>query len=201
MGKSTGEFRLRGIPAVIALFTGTLVLVGASLTLGRLLPERPEPPSDTVTGSQTEFARLPEQPSIAPDSVANPALAQDSSDTPQKSKKTPTRQGLLRVGNSTEHPVRVALLLKKSAPAKNSTTGDEVSYEPPAHWDFEPGEGSNKGLLLSLPNRSLKLKHGDVLVAFAQDGSRRYWGPYVVGETTAPDWVPNSTEWQLVLQP
>jgi hypothetical protein len=37
-------------------------------------------------------------------------------------------------------------------------------------------------------------------VAFAQDGSRRYWGPYVVGETSSPEWNPQTQEWQLVLQ-
>jgi hypothetical protein len=55
--------------------------------------------------------------------------------------------------------------------------------------------------LLSLPEQSLDLQPGDVLVGFAQDGSRRYWGPYVVVETDLPLWVPEGQEWQLVLQP
>jgi hypothetical protein len=74
-------------------------------------------------------------------------------------------------------------------------------YAEPAHWDFAPGEGSRQGLILSLPNGNLKLKQGDILVAFAQDGSRRYWGPYVVGETAAPIWNSKVSEWQLILQP
>jgi hypothetical protein len=62
-------------------------------------------------------------------------------------------------------------------------------------------EGGSKGLLLSLPQETLKLKKGDVLVAFAQDGSRQYWGPYVVGETPSPVWNQKQAEWQLVLKP
>ncbi len=108
-------------------------------------------------------------------------------------------QGLLRVGNPTDHPVRVALLKKLGA--KDAANQNQAGYESPAHWDFDPGEGSEKGLLLSLPNRQIKLKKGDILVAFAQDGSRRYWGPYVVGETAIPAWTPKAAEWQLTLQP
>jgi hypothetical protein len=89
--------------------------------------------------------------------------------------------------------VRVALLAQNAA-------DEQPNYLKPAHWDFAPGEGSRQGLILSLPDGDLKLKKGDILVAFAQDGSRRYWGPYVVGETTLP--VRNSkSEWQLILKP
>jgi hypothetical protein len=109
-----------------------------------------------------------------------------------------TRQGLLRISNPTEHPVRVAVLLKKPGVSENTSPSP---YETPAHWDFDPGEGSSKGLVLSLPNRRIKLKKGDVLVAFAQDGSRRYWGPYVIGETPEPNWFSKETEWQLTLAP
>ena len=76
--------------------------------------------------------------------------------------------GSLRVSNRSEHPVRVALLSKRQA---------EKSYGKPAHWDFAPGEGGGKGLMLSLPEGKLQVKQGDILVVFAQDGSRRYWGP------------------------
>ena len=62
-------------------------------------------------------------------------------------------------------------------------------------------EGSNQGLILSLPQENLKLKKGDILTAFAQDGSRTYWGPYVVGETSSPVWEQQKAEWQLILQP
>jgi hypothetical protein len=102
-------------------------------------------------------------------------------------------QGLLRMSNQTEQPVRVALL------ARRSTT--EGGSSMPAHWDFAPSEGSEKGLILSLPNGKFKLGKGDILVAFAQDGSRRYWGPYVVGETSLPKWNPQQREWQLIISP
>lgn len=51
-----------------------------------------------------------------------------------------------------------------------------------------------------MPQANLRLEKGDILAAFAQDGSRRYWGPYVVGETSSPQWQPQGQEWQLVLQ-
>lgn len=100
--------------------------------------------------------------------------------------------GTLRISNRTEHPVRVALLTKQQT---------DKSYGKPAHWDFAPGEGSGKGLMLSLPEGQLKVKQGDILVVFAQDGSRRYWGPYVTGETASPAWNTKAGEWQLVVQP
>lgn len=100
--------------------------------------------------------------------------------------------GTLRISNRTEQPVRVALLTKEQT---------DKSYGKPAHWDFAPGEGSGKGLMLSLPEGQLKVKQGDILVVFAQDGSRRYWGPYVTGETASPAWNPKAGEWQLVVQP
>lgn len=100
--------------------------------------------------------------------------------------------GTLRVSNPTEHPVRVALLTRQIS---------KKAYREPTHWDFSPMEGGAQGLMLSLPQGGLKLKKGDILVAFAQDGSRLYWGPYVVGETPAPSWNPEKAEWQLVLPP
>lgn len=95
--------------------------------------------------------------------------------------------GTLRLSNQTNQPVRLALL-SRSKQAK-----------PAAHWDFAPQEGSEKGLLLSLPDGKLQLSKGDVVVAFAQDGSRRYWGPYIVGETHEPMWNPQQKEWWLIL--
>ena len=100
--------------------------------------------------------------------------------------------GKLRAGNRTEHPVRLVFLGKKSGSS---------SYGEPAHWDFAPFEGGSQGLILSLPQAELALKPGDILVAFAQDGSRHYWGPYVVGQTRVPVWNPRGKEWQLVVQP
>lgn len=107
-----------------------------------------------------------------------------------------THQGALRVSNQTNQPLRLALLAKRSVAAVSG----QPTYSNPAHWDFAPQEGSSKGLVLSLPDGDFKLKPGDILVAFAQDGSRRYWGPYVVGETLLPVWNTQKSEWQLVLK-
>ncbi|MFN6518160.1 MAG: hypothetical protein RMY29_027255 [Nostoc sp. CreGUA01] len=107
--------------------------------------------------------------------------------------------GTLRMSNQTNQPVRLALLARESV-AKGSGA-KQTNYDVPAHWDFAPQEGSDKGLILSLPENNLKLEKGDILVAFAQDGSRLYWGPYVVGETQQPKWNSQSKEWELVLSP
>ncbi|MHC5596410.1 MAG: hypothetical protein ACYTXC_10725 [Nostoc sp.] len=114
-----------------------------------------------------------------------------------KSASIANQQGSLRISNQTNQPVRLALLARQSV-AKSSAT-KEINYDVPAHWDFDPQEGSDKGLVLSLPQNNLKLEKGDILVAFAEDGSRRYWGPYVVGETQLPKWNSQNREWQLVL--
>jgi len=97
-------------------------------------------------------------------------------------------EGGLRVSNQTDQPLRVALLMR------------QASSSVPAHWDFAPQEGSEKGLSLSLPNSNLKLQKGDVLVAFAQGSSRRYWGPYIVGETPLPRWNPETSEWLFIIK-
>lgn len=112
--------------------------------------------------------------------------------TPETTADVEARQGALRVSNPTAHPIRVALLSRQSS---------DKAYTEPAHWDFSPLEGGTQGLLLSLPQGNLKLKKGDILVAFAQDGSRQYWGPFVVGETSIPVWNPEKAEWLLNLQP
>jgi hypothetical protein len=167
----------------------------------------------------TQVNALPENRFVEPSEVSQPPKAVSTSVSQVKPtsaiaqstltaaktdlKAIATAQGLLRVGNPTDHPVRVAVLLKKtgSKNAGNPSAIAQTDYEAPAHWDFDPGEGSEKGLLLSLPDRQIKLKKGDILVAFAQDGSRRYWGPYVVGETSSPAWTPKVGEWHLTLQP
>lgn len=141
-------------------------------------------------------------PKTMPPQPRSPSGASPPVPTPQQVQTTPPRSnptasvaavGALRLSNQTTQPVRVALLAQKSA-------AGQPNYLKPAHWDFAPEEGSRQGLILSLPDGDLKLKKGDILVAFAQDGSRRYWGPYVVGETTLP--VRNSkSEWQLILKP
>ncbi|MEH1872306.1 hypothetical protein [Nostoc sp.] len=116
-----------------------------------------------------------------------------------KSASKSKNQGTLRMSNQTNQPVRLALLARQ--PLAKSSGTKQANYDVPAHWDFAPQEGSDKGLILSLPQNNLKLEKGDILVAFAEDGSRRYWGPYVVGETQLPKWNSQNREWQLVLSP
>lgn len=118
--------------------------------------------------------------------------------TPQLTANAAASPGALRIINQTDHPLRVALLAQQTANASTSTGSTYV--QEPVHWDFAPGEGSSQGLLLSLPAGELKLKKGDILVAFAQDGSRLYWGPYVVGQTNAPIWNRQNSEWQMILK-
>ncbi|WP_413161583.1 hypothetical protein ACL6C3_23495 [Capilliphycus salinus ALCB114379] len=96
------------------------------------------------------------------------------------------KEAAFRVSNQTNHPVRVAWRAR-------SPTSE------PVHWDFAPQEGRVNGLMLSLPEAELKLQPGDILVVFAQDGSRRYWGPYIVGETNSPAWNSQGEEWLLTV--
>ncbi len=110
--------------------------------------------------------------------------------------------GKLRVSNRSEHPIRLAMRLKAEklrGDKYNEKVSQRDRYEAPAHWDFYAGEGSDWGLVVALPNRSLHLGKGDVVIAFAQDGSRRYWGPFIVGETDNPVWDPATQEWKLIL--
>ncbi|MBE9188754.1 hypothetical protein IQ270_30040, partial [Microcoleus sp. LEGE 07076] len=139
-----------------------------------------------ITTASADTANEPK-----PDSIATPGESEEElvSSIPANDLKA---AGSLRVSNRSEHPVRVALLSKRQA---------QKSYKKPAHWDFAPGEGGDKGLMLSLPEGKLQVKRGDILVVFAQDGSRRYWGPYVAGETASPAWNSTTEEWQLILQP
>jgi hypothetical protein len=123
---------------------------------------------------------------------------ESDSKTKAMAKANPGLSGSLRMSNKTTQPVRLALLARQSS-LKSTTTNNTKSHIP-AHWDFAPEEGSETGLVLSLPQGNLKLEKGNILVAFAQDGSRRYWGPYVVGETSSPQWNPQTQEWQLVLE-
>lgn len=172
----------------------------------------------TVNSPNSSLPANPPATSVnVPEPVTKPSIAANPSPDVQVAQATPSnqasaspsavsetiasangiRQGVLRISNPTEYPIRVALLAKKST----SSTPAKPAYEVPAHWDFAPQEGGTKGLIVSLPNQNLKVKKGDVLVAFAQDGSRRYWGPFVVGETELPVWNPKGAEWDLVLQP
>ncbi|MGB7443525.1 MAG: hypothetical protein WA919_20880 [Coleofasciculaceae cyanobacterium] len=132
--------------------------------------------------------QVPELPKASP-ALPTPTISSTES---QKPATNVALKGALRVSNPTTHPVRLALLAQ-NLPDNN--------FGKPAHWDFSPREGSGQGLILSLPEANLKLVKGDILVAFAQDGSREYWGPYVVGETSLPVWDQEAAEWQLVLPP
>jgi hypothetical protein len=103
-------------------------------------------------------------------------------------------QGSLRVGNRTASSVRIVLMLRKNS----QVAWNQVE---PLNWDFSPKEGGSEGLLLSLPNEKVMLRKGDIIFAFAIDGSRAYWGPNVVGETDAPFWDKKNKEWSMILQP
>jgi hypothetical protein len=135
-------------------------------------------------------------PSTIPDSTLNPTPTPSLTEnaTPEnlfKPSSDPVSTGqeaAFRVSNQSNHPVRVAWRAR-------SPTSE------PIHWDFAPQEGSVNGLILSRPETDLTLQPGDVLIVFAQDGSRRYWGPYIVGETASPTWNSQVEEWQLVVQP
>jgi hypothetical protein len=143
-------------------------------------------PTSPVSPSPDQTSVEPSTPNPEPPGVIQPTV---STLPPQTTTKAAT--GALRVSNPTQHPVRIALLSRPEDTVKTL----------PVHWDFAPQEGSQTGLLLSLPEQTLDLQPGDILVGFAQDGSRRYWGPYVVGETDLPLWVAEGEEWQLILQP
>ena len=210
-------------------------------------------PEDTVwlEPLRTPIGTTPETGSIEPGAnlaAANlPEADSLTADFPEKLQSSPApgtsepvaatigSAGVLRVGNQTEHPVRLALLQRSDSETAQGVTTQgvatqgttpqgttppgiipalapgldrPVSTQPlsphptePFHWDFAPGEGWVQGLILSLPQGDLSLKPGDVLVAFAQDGSHRYWGPFVVGETDLPYWHPEHQEWQLLLRP
>lgn len=175
-------------------FTVRIEPVGSDVAL---LPEKKtlldeSPSSDAAVSSSAEqIAQAKPLPSVKQETPA-----ESSPQSPDA--KAPISGGALRVSNQTEQPLRVALLTQS---ATNSSATSKPKYGEPVHWDFAPGEGSSQGLILSLPEGNLKLHKGDVIVAFAQDGSRRYWGPYVVGETDAPLLNRKTSEWQLILQP
>lgn len=165
----------------------------------------------TVSAPATEVAARSSATTTVEPVLARPATISLPHEQPtqQAANSLPPRlsvtseAGGLRVSNQTDHPVRVALLSQKTDNRSASTKGASAAtyYGQPAHWDFAPGEGSLKGLKLSLPDQNVQLRPGDVLVAFAQDGSQQYWGPFVVGETAEPAWNDQTSEWQLNLQP
>ena len=194
----------------VVIFASVLGVVGFLLLAWRQFTVRIEPVGSDV-------ALLSEKKTLLPQSRSSDAAVSSSDEQiaqakplPSVKQETPAESspqspdakvgisGALRVSNQTEQPLRVALLTQS---ATNSSATSKPKYGEPVHWDFAPGEGSSQGLILSLPEGNLKLHKGDVIVAFAQDGSRRYWGPYVVGETDAPLLNRKTSEWQLILQP
>ncbi|MBW4420888.1 MAG: hypothetical protein KME13_16900 [Myxacorys californica WJT36-NPBG1] len=176
-------------PALKAAIAAAVLLIPGWLLLQRFqigiefLPSE----SDRVPVIKT-------QPSDAPATRASTNSKATTAAKPDPADAA-ARQGKLRIRNRSDHPLRVALLSRQKEVNKGASTG----FATPAHWDFAPGEGSTEGLLVSLPDREVKLKKGDVVVAFAQDGSQRYWGPFVVGETDGLAWNAGAAEWELVL--
>jgi hypothetical protein len=138
---------------------------------------------------------------VAPD-VAPPSSISPSPSAPSQ----PPLVNGLRVRNISPYPVRVVLMSQQSASQQSASqksvqnNSSSSPYRAPVHWDFAPEEGSKAGLLLSLPEGNFTLKKGDVLMAFALDGSRHYWGPYIVGKTGGLS-RSKASEWQLVLKP
>lgn len=207
-GKQAKQIRARWQFTLGATFATLLCLISGWVVFHRLTLTAIDPVSiDPLTSPNSEL-KATDRPTPAPGAQPIPTpLAQPTAPSAAKPTidqplpgKVALRQGVFRVGNPTSYPVRVALLPQKTVEAKAAKAG-ESRYELPAHWDFAPEEGGAEGLLVSLPDRTLKLKKGDILMAFAQDGSGRYWGPYVVDETTLPTWDAKAAEWQLILQP
>ena len=191
------EMKAKGNPAVKIALAVAVLIVGGWLVSRRFQIEVGVTAPDSIPIIKTDPLQAGEKnPSETPGQPANLA--------PSPSKPDPTmaaaRQGTLRISNRSSHPLRVALLSHqpKTTQAKSGET-TPAGFGLPVHWDFSPSEGSEKGLLVSLPDRSITLKKGDIVVAFAQDGSQRYWGPYVVGETAQPGWNTQTAEWELVL--
>ena len=151
-----------------------------------------------INGEETNSNSTPIQPVESSSQKRESTVLSDQVNSDTKTKVP----GLLRVTNKTTQPVRLVLLARQLSQksANINKIKSKIKSTPPAHWDFAPEEGSERGLVLSLPQANLRLEKGDILAAFAQDGSRRYWGPYVVGETSSPQWQPQRQEWQLVLQ-
>jgi hypothetical protein len=218
--KSIKQLKRREVARVataVVVFGGSAWAIGHWLEPSRSRPAMPEAAANLGAGPES-----PGEPPRQASQVANQTLVREAvqettgsekdggrvavshnkaSGNPNVALKPKSgigihREGRLRISNPTEYPVRVALLPQAPSPVGTAP------YEPPAHWDFDPEEGYTTGLLVGLPNQTrLQVKAGDVLVAFALDGSRRYWGPYVVGSTEIPNWEPKGKEWQLILQP
>ncbi|WP_416665989.1 hypothetical protein [Egbenema bharatensis] len=192
----TDDLKLKIYPAVIGVLGAFLVaslLLNVEIQVDRGIPTDgiapTDRPIDRASPTESDLSTpVPELPALA-DPEPNLSIGIDA-------------QGGLRVSNQTDYPLRVALLPQQTNEAVPEVALEGIpAFNQPVHWDFAPQEGRARGLILSLPNEDLQLQPGDVLVAFAQDGSRRYWGPFVVGETALPAWNSATREWQLILRP
>ena len=190
----TNDLKLRIYPAIVGILG--LCLLASLLSHFEVQIFTESAPSggrsaDLAVGRSVGGKAAASSPTIVPSPAVVPSIASPTAAI-APSAAPGDHVGSLRVSNPTIYPVRVALLPLEGAPKKAVQ---------PVHWDFAPDEGSAKGLKLSLPDGNLQLRSGDVLVAFAQDGSRRYWGPFVLGKTALPLWNGAAEEWQLRLQP
>lgn len=164
-------------------------------TISKVTQNTPSGVTNTeINGEETNSNSTPIQPVESSSQKRESTVLSNQVNSDTKTKVP----GLLRVSNKTTQPLRLILLARQLS--QKSANINKIKPTPPAHWDFAPEEGSERGLVLSLPQANLRLEKGDILAAFAQDGSRHYWGPYVVGETSSPQWQPQRQEWQLVLQ-
>ncbi|MFM7427713.1 MAG: hypothetical protein ACKO7W_22390 [Elainella sp.] len=192
----TDDLKLKIYPAIIAILGLSLV----ALMLSRVEIQVARNPGGGNSGSGTVPLPPPAPPEI-PTPTPSPAPVEATPPSPAPAPSptvnlNPNPQGGLRVSNQTRYPIRVALLYQQAS----ASAASDPTFGQPVHWDFAPAEGEAKGLILSLPGGDLRLRQGDVLVAFAQDGSRRYWGPYVVGKTQLPTWSSDQQEWLLPLR-
>jgi hypothetical protein len=186
--------RIKLIPILIAVCIGVLLAFVLSQFQLNIWLETPSASSNGPVVIEPEAVVVP--PGLP---APNPSLAPGPSPAPTLAANQPVADGL-RVRNLSPYPVRV-VLLPKTALAAPPTSPASAPTAPTVHWDFDPLEGSSSGLILSVPAGTLKLSAGDVIMAFALDGSRQYWGPYVVGQTPQPKQQTASSEWQLELVP
>lgn len=202
----TNDLKLKIYPAVIAVLGICLAAVLLSRVEIKVWTENvpPEATAPDTEPSATASATAPDpvrsSGPISPASASKPSALSSTTVSGPAAPAGAASQGSLRVSNQTSYPIRVALLSQQTG-SSTATKSTSQAYRQPVHWDFAPSEGEANGLLLSLPDSNLQLQTGDVLVAFAQDGSRRYWGPFVVGKTALPTWSAATKEWQLVLRP
>lgn len=191
--------------------TGVIILYSSLL-----LSAYAKLPSPSITAGGKHF------PDMGTDQILHA-----TANLPPRSNLVASTPGSIRVRNSTYHPIRIALLPQvqpntgiasivqqvttvqptdieahegHASPVLNEPSQDLLQYGDPIHWDFVPREGHDNGLILAISEEHVKVQPGDVLTAFAQDGSRRYWGPYVVGVTEIPVWNSETQEWSLVLE-